>query len=92
MLEPKNPWLDPKNPWLEPKNPWLDPKNPWLDPKNPWLEPKNPWIFFKWSHKFMPNVAKYAIHGSYGLYWLVNRDPYVMVYYNWAVFHPLYNL
>ena len=25
---------------------------------------------------FMVNVGKYTIHGSYGLYWLVNRDPY----------------
>ena len=43
--------------------------------------------------KFMVNVGEYTIHGSYG-YWLVNKDPYIMVYYNsyiiWVGFHPLY--
>ena len=31
------------------------------------------------NHKNQPNVGKYTIHGSYGLYWLFNKDPCVMV-------------
>ena len=38
---------------------------------------------------FMGHVGKYTIHGFYGLYWLVNRDPYNGLSkspHNWVVY------
>ena len=34
------------------------------------------------AFKNQPNVGIYSIHGWYGIYWLVYRDPYFMAYGN----------